>query len=68
MDPEADPVARSQLISRLLAELWFQPIAYRWAINLKPYNGMEPQRSIGFYEATAVGPGVMLVRARTAAN
>src|SRR3990172_7221688 len=50
------------------AELWFQPIAYRWAMNLKSYEAMEPQRFVGYYEATASGSGVMLVRSTAATN
>ena len=50
------------------AELWFQPIAFRWAMNLKPYDAMEPQRFVRYYEATAAGSGVMLVRATATAN
>jgi hypothetical protein len=50
------------------AELWYQPIAYRWAMNLKPYDAMEPQRFVRYYEATASGSGVMLVRSTAVAN
>jgi hypothetical protein len=45
------------------AELWFQPISYRWANNLKPYNAAEPQRFTRYYDAMASGSAVMLVRA-----
>lgn len=45
------------------AELWYQPIAYRWAMNLKKYDAMEPKRFFGYYEETASGSGVMLARA-----
>jgi len=45
------------------AELWYQPIGYRWAMNLKPYNAAEPQRFVGYYESMASGSAVMLVRA-----
>jgi hypothetical protein len=44
------------------AELWYQPIGYRWAMNLKPYDAAEPKRFVGCYEATASGSAVMLVR------
>ena len=44
------------------AELWYQPIAYRWAMNLKQYNAMEPRRFVSYYEGTASGSGLMLVR------
>jgi hypothetical protein len=42
------------------AELWYQPIGYRWAENLKKYNAMEPQRFTRYYEAMASGSAVML--------
>ena len=45
------------------AELWFQPISYRWANNLKSYNAMEPQRFTRYYDAMSSGSAVMLVRA-----
>ena len=44
------------------AELWYQPIGYRWAMNLKPYDAAEPKRFVGYYEAMASGSAVMLVR------
>ena len=45
------------------AELWFQPVGYRWAINLKNYTAPEPQRFVRYYEETASGSGVRLARA-----
>jgi len=45
------------------AELWYQPIAYRWAMNLKSYPAMEPQRFVGYYEQLAPGSGVRLAHA-----
>jgi len=44
-------------------ELWYQPIGYRWAMNLKSYNAMEPKRFVGYFEAMAPGSGVVLARA-----
>jgi len=44
------------------AELWFQPISFRWANNLKPYDAMEPQRFLRYYNAMSSGSAVMLVR------
>ena len=44
------------------AELWYQPIGYRWAMNLKPYDAAEPRRFVGYYQAMAPGSAVMLVR------
>ena len=48
------------------AELWYQPIAYRWAMNLKKYDAMEPRRFVGYYEEMASGSGVMLAHASAA--
>lgn len=45
------------------AELWYQPIAYRWAMNLKKYDAPEPKRFVGYYEETATGSAVMLAHA-----
>ena len=45
------------------AELWFQPIAFRWAMNLKGYDAMETKRFVGYYEQTAAGSGVVLAKA-----
>jgi hypothetical protein len=42
------------------AELWFQPIAYRWANNLKPYNAEEPRRFVGYYESMSSGSAVRI--------
>ena len=48
------------------AELWYQPIAYRWAMNLRPYDAAEPKRFVGYYEEAASGSGVMLTKASAA--
>lgn len=44
-------------------ELRFQPIGFRWAQNLKPYNAPETQRFVGYYDAMASSSSEMLVRA-----
>jgi hypothetical protein len=45
------------------AELWYQPIGYRWAMNLQQYNALEPKRFVDYYKAAAAGSALMLVRA-----
>ncbi len=45
------------------AELWFQPIGFRWAHNLAPYKAEEPQRMVRYYEAAAQKSAVMLAKA-----
>jgi hypothetical protein len=44
-------------------ELWFQPIGFRWAHNLSPYNAEEPQRMVRYYEEAARRSAVVLARA-----
>ncbi len=48
---------------RVEVELWYQPIGYRWAMNLKGYDAVEPRRFVGYYEEMASGSGVVLARA-----
>ena len=46
------------------AELWYQPIGYRWANNLKPYNAAsEPKRFSTYYDSMGSSTGLVLVRA-----
>src|SRR5690242_10844000 len=46
------------------AELWYQPIGYRWANNLKPYhNADEPRRFNAYYDAMGPATAVVLARA-----
>ncbi len=47
---------------QVTAELYYQPISYRWAMNLKKYDAMEPKRFVGYYEQGASGSGVVLAR------
>jgi hypothetical protein len=48
---------------QVTAELWYQPIAYRWAMNLKKYDAPETRRFVSYYEQTSESSGVMLARA-----
>ena len=45
------------------AELWYQPIGFRWAHNLEPFKASEPQRMVRFYEAASRKSAVMLAKA-----
>jgi hypothetical protein len=44
-------------------ELWYEPIAFRWAHNLGPYRSEEPQRMVGYYTSLASDAAVILARA-----
>ena len=48
---------------RIEAEICYQPIGYRWAINLKNYNAEEPQRFSRYYEAASASSMHVLARA-----
>jgi hypothetical protein len=45
------------------AELWYQPISYRWASNLRPYEAMETQRFTRYYDSMAASSAVILGKA-----
>jgi hypothetical protein len=49
---------------RVEAELWYQPIGFRWANNLKPYSSSpEPRRFTRFYDSLTQESGQILARA-----
>jgi hypothetical protein len=45
------------------AELCYQPVGYRWAMNLKRYEAEEPRRFTRYYEAVAPSSVVVLAHA-----
>jgi hypothetical protein len=42
-------------------QLWYQPIGYRWAMNLDAYDAPEPKRFLGYY--TSMAAATVLARA-----
>jgi hypothetical protein len=44
----------------LRAELWYQPIAYRWVENLRAYDAPEPRRFVDYYAAMAPSSGLVM--------
>jgi hypothetical protein len=44
-------------------ELWYQPIGFRWAHNLIPYDAMETRRFVGYYESVSSATAEVLARA-----
>ncbi len=49
---------------RVDAELWYQPIGFRWGNNLKPYKDRpEPRRFTSYFEAMSGGSAEMLAQA-----
>ena len=57
------PVGDAQGPFHVQAELWYQPIGFRWAHNLNPYDAVEPHRFVQYYESMASSSAVVLARA-----
>src|SRR5688572_4766120 len=47
------------------AELRYQPIAFRWADNLRPYDAPEPRRFVSYYDAMSASSSTVLASAST---
>ncbi len=50
---------------RIDVELRYQPIAFRWAQNLKAYEAVETRRFAAWFDAMAGGSSVVLARTQT---
>jgi hypothetical protein len=50
------------------AALWYQPIGYRWAENLKAYDSLETNRFVSYYEAMAATSAIIIGRSRMTAQ
>jgi hypothetical protein len=48
---------------RIEVELRFQPIAFRWAQNLKKYESAESRRFVGYYESMSAASSQVVARA-----
>ncbi|MGK7391074.1 MAG: hypothetical protein ACNS60_12015, partial [Candidatus Cyclobacteriaceae bacterium M2_1C_046] len=44
----------------ITAELYYQPIAYRWAQNLAPYDSPETNRFVEYYDSMSDNSSVVL--------
>jgi hypothetical protein len=58
------PLAGAQGPLTVEAELWYQPIGYRWAHNLAAYKAGEPQRFVGYYDSMQPNSAVVLAKAQ----
>jgi hypothetical protein len=56
------PTGAAQGPFSIETELYFQPISYRWAENLRKYDAMEPQRMVGYYESMSSGSAVVIAK------
>ena len=48
------------------AELRYQPIGYRWAHNLEPYDAPEPKHFVAYYTSMSAESSVVVATARAA--
>ncbi len=48
---------------QIAVELWYQPIGFRWAHNLAPYDSVETKRVVHYYDSLASIGAVMLTHA-----
>ena len=55
VSPDAGPFT-------VTVELWFQPIAYRWAQNLSEYDSFETDRFVRYYESMAAASALIVAR------
>jgi len=57
VDPESGPYV-------VEAELWYQPVGFRWAHNLGGYDTAESARFVRYYDSLSRESGVILARER----
>lgn len=50
------------------AELWYQPIAFRWAQNLKQQPAAETDRFVSYYNSMSDESGILMAKAMMAAE
>jgi hypothetical protein len=55
-------VARAQGPFQIVVELWYQPIGFRWAQNLRLQPAPETNRFVSYYESMADVSGTVLAR------
>ncbi|MFP3938699.1 MAG: hypothetical protein ACLF0P_00180 [Thermoanaerobaculia bacterium] len=60
-EPAAEPLRGPLTVE---AELWYQPIGYRWARNLEPYDAPETRRFVRYFDEMSSVSGVVLARVR----
>ena len=55
-------MTRAQGPFQILVELWYQPIGFRWAQNLRLQPAPETNRFVSYYESMADVSGTVLAR------
>jgi hypothetical protein len=57
------PLGSAEGPFQIEAELWYQPIGYRWAHNLEPYDAAEPKRFVSWYNSMSAETATVLAKA-----
>ena len=47
---------------RIAVELWFQPIGFRWANNLRRYRSAETDRFVSYYDTMSASSALLLMK------
>lgn len=50
---------------RVIATLWYQPISFRWANNLRPYDADEIDRFLRYFDEMPEYSAIALARTET---
>ena len=57
------PIGSAEGQLHIEAELWYQPISFRWAHNLEPYDVPDIRRFVTYYESMSADTATVLSRA-----
>ncbi|MDH4218776.1 MAG: hypothetical protein OEW23_08360, partial [Candidatus Aminicenantes bacterium] len=57
------PLSGSEGPFKVKAEIWYQPISYRWAHNLEQEEAEEIDRFVSYYNVFSSSSGLMLIQA-----
>jgi hypothetical protein len=57
------PLGKAQGPFHVDAELWYQPIGFRWAHNLESYQAAETRRFVSYYDSMPQETAIVLARA-----
>lgn len=47
---------------RVIATLWYQPISFRWANNLRAYDAFETNRFVTYFDSMADASAIVVAR------
>ena len=59
------PLGDAQGPFEIEAELWYQPIGFRWAHNLAAYDAPETKRIVEYYDSMPLGTAIVLAHAQS---